>query len=120
MPGRILKYAIGLSLLVWSSCTTHREKMQHIRPLQSTDIVLDDLLTLNFSEARHFIRLVSESHPDFVAQVKQWQEQERNLLKSITHHVPLFEFWLPDKPNPDKSSRNEFLAMVSRMLENNQ
>lgn len=97
-----------------------QEKEATYQPIQSTDLVLDNLLTLNFSEAQHFTKLMSESHPSFVSSAIRWQEQEKSMLKSFIQNVPLFEIWLPDNPNPDKSSRKAFSAMVSKMLDNNQ
>jgi hypothetical protein len=96
-----------------------QEKEAAFQPLQNSDVVLENLFTLNFSEVQHFIRFVIESHPHFVPRIGEWQKQEKTLLKSILHTIPLFDLQLPEKPIPSQSFRKEFSVLVSSMLDNN-
>jgi hypothetical protein len=69
----------------------------NISRLQPTDEIIEDLLEMNFYEARHFIQLVEKSFKGlgFSDWLETWKESEQRLLTQLLHETSLFRLDLP-------------------------
>jgi len=75
-----------------------------IQPQPYSDALLDELIAMNFSEARHFLHLVQKcgAQPAYESWLAQWQERERKILWSVLHQTPIYRLILPQGAHPER------------------
>lgn len=93
-----------------------REKAE-LRPLADSAAALDELIEMNFEEARHFIHLASAVHPDFDQRLAAWQRRERELLAAVIEKVPLYELVLPYTTQDFRSAQMRISALLLSIME---
>ena len=64
-------------------------------PIQNLDQTTEDLLEMNFSEARHFLSLLKKAGALNDGWLKAWKETEHNLLASLVRKIPVYRLVLP-------------------------
>lgn len=92
---------------------------------QATKILIDnnvddavtELLEMNFSEAHHFIELVSAINPDFDNILLRWKQRESELLRQFISKTPLYELYLPNQSDDFRKSSNEVSSLVMSILD---
>ncbi len=69
----------------------------NLTALSPDDCLVDDLIGMNFREARHFLHLLvkSQSVANFQAWLASWQECERQLLQTRMAEIPIYLLELP-------------------------
>jgi len=87
-----------------------------IRPVTDPNAALDELIEMNFSEARHFIQLVSAVQVDFGQRLIDWQALERSLLAEIIAQVPLYELIMPFTTKDFKAAQKEISNLLLSIL----
>jgi hypothetical protein len=86
--------------------------------LDAHQVPVESLLTMNFFEARHFIRLIKKSLPELEdAWLLDWRARERMLLEQMTMTIPFYRLSLPVRPSDLHAIRSQLLALVEPILE---
>jgi hypothetical protein len=89
-----------------------------LNTLDSHQVPMESLLTMNFFEARHFIRLVKKHHPDSSEDwLDDWRARERTLLERMTRTIPFYRLTVPAKPSDFREIRSELVDVVGPILE---
>jgi hypothetical protein len=80
--------------------------------------LVEDLLDMNFLEARHFLKLfnISDTRIDFVEWLAEWKELESNMLKEILQSVPVYQLFLPAKTKIDPANRRQVFDLFGKLL----
>ena len=76
------------ALLLLRASNSNKPRLE---PVTSNMEAIDELLRINFFEARHFIELVGGSGDWLDA----WKERERGLIADLTNRVPTYKLHLP-------------------------
>lgn len=109
-PGREHRFRARLGAIVWIQRTAATQSA--LVPMKPTAAEVDQLLAVNFHEARHFVALV-QAQPDFDPQIlTRWREQERALLAALAAGQPWYRLVLPAR-RPDRS----FLDALSHLIQ---
>jgi len=86
--------------------------------LNPHQIPVESLLTMNYFEARHFIRLIKKNLPDLGEEwLLDWRSRERTLLEQMTRTTPFFRLSLPMRPSDLHAIRSQLLEAVEPILE---
>lgn len=86
--------------------------------LNPHQVPIESLLTMNFFEARHFIRLIKKSLPDLGEDwLMDWRARERTLLEQMTRTIPFYRLSLPVRPSDLHAIRSRLLESVEPILE---
>jgi len=94
-PGRpVAQEATPAGLVLLNRTATTAPSLVSLSP---EDLPVDDLIKMNFGEARHFLHLLAKSQavpnlPDWQA---DWQECERRLLRNRMMEFPIYSLELP-------------------------
>lgn len=69
----------------------------HLSPMEAGELPLDQLIAMNFYEARYFLNLLKKCNAtaDFPAWLRSWQERERALLGERLQEIPTYRLMLP-------------------------
>lgn len=70
-------------------------------PVKNLDESANDLLTMNFSEARHFLTLLRKAGKLNSDWLETWKRTELGLLSGILHKFPVYRLVLPLMNQPD-------------------
>jgi hypothetical protein len=75
----------------------------NLRRVQNIAQIVEELLDMNFYEARYFIQLLSKVHPDIDRFISDWKLKERSILTEIMNNIPIYELWRShvSKTNPE-------------------
>ncbi len=89
-----------------------------IRPLSDEDFPFEDLIAMNFSEARHFIHLIRKhaAVPDVDAWVAAWRARESALLRARKWEIPAFVLTLPQAVGDVALARQHVVAGINQIL----
>jgi len=82
--------------------------------ISELDSVVQELVEMNFFEARHFISLVKAAGLYSEAWYQQWFEHERSNLYSFFNNVPLFKLTLPKRSTDQSNDR--ILSMIEEIV----
>jgi hypothetical protein len=94
-PGRpVAVKAIPAALVVLQRGEVSQPVLRQI-PLEQAPI--NDLLEMNFGEARNFLDLTmrSLSAPGWIAMVEQWRHNEQAVLQQVVQRVPVYSLTIP-------------------------
>jgi hypothetical protein len=82
--------------------------------IEAEEEVIDNLVKMNFTEARHFIELIRRDFDeiDFKNWLHEWEERERILLIGILKASPLFRLELP----PSKYASDQYGRQLLDLL----
>jgi hypothetical protein len=83
--------------------------------LSGGEIPVDELLRMNFTEARHFIRLVQPFSGQGFDRgwLEEWKERESDLLRSYSRRSPVYRLRLPQ----DVSRKDGIGVRLLQLLE---
>jgi len=88
-------------------------------PIRQDELPVQDLVTMNFYEARYFLQLLEKSHalPDITAWVNKWQAIETVLLRSCLSQIPVYQLSLPAQvTRPADLRRQVFIQLAGLLL----
>lgn len=86
--------------------------------LDPHQVPVESLLTMNFFEARHFIRLIKKHLPELGDDwLLDWRARERTLLEQMTRTTPFYRLSLPVRPSGLHALRSQLLESVEPILE---
>jgi hypothetical protein len=89
-----------------------------LNELDPHQVPVESLLTMNFFEARHFIRLIKKNQPELDEEwLLSWRARERTLLEQMTRTIPFFRLSLPARPSGLHVARAQLLEVVGPILE---
>lgn len=89
-----------------------------LNELDPHQVPVQSLLTMNFFEARHFIRLVKKNLPQLSDDwLLDWKARELTLLEQMTRTLPFYRLSLPARPSDLHALRSELLDLVEPILE---
>jgi len=90
----------------------------HLKRLSSGEIPLDDLIEMNFWEARHFIALVKQAHvfsdPD--TWIGQWRLDEYNLLSKRLEEISAYTLELPQEAERTLEFKQKLIAIIDQLI----
>ena len=81
------------------------------------ELVLRDLVEMNFGEARHFVRLAWGPEGWERPQVRGWRERERDLLERWSEGVPFYRLDLPPARARSEVSRAAIIDLLQPLVE---
>lgn len=64
-------------------------------PIRKLDETADDLLEMNFGEARHFIKLLNKAGALNIEWLTAWKDTEQDLLSNLLVKIPAYRLVLP-------------------------
>lgn len=93
----------------------HRPSLQR---LAEDEIPLDELISMNFYEARHFLNLLHKCQAiaNLSAWLQSWQEREQTLLQARLQEIPVYRLDLPSKIRSPKSFRTLLVEELRGLL----
>jgi len=106
---------LAACLLLSRSQNESEPCLQRIEVEQS---VVDELLEMNFSEARHFLKLLtlSAALPNYSAWLSEWKSRESDLLKACLEGSKVFQMSIPAKMAVDPAGRHKLFKLVAGVL----
>ncbi len=91
-PGRpIADSAVPAALLL-----LERGASAALTPVDDRSAVADELLDMNFGEARHFLKLLSKAGALDAAWLESWKQAEKALLENLLADIPVYRLVLPN------------------------
>jgi hypothetical protein len=115
-----LKVANSANLAGFVLLSRSNDEVNPCLDLVKTDpSLVEDLLDMNFLEARHFLKLVfiSDSRTDFDDWLAEWKGWESNILREILERVPAYQLNLPVKNKLDPVNRRRVYDLFEKLLE---
>jgi len=96
----------------------HSTQRPGLQPLAENELPLDELIAMNFSEARHFLNLLEKRQAiaDHSTWLQGWQEHERRLLQARLQEIPVYRLELPGKIRSHASFRSMLVAELTALL----
>jgi hypothetical protein len=92
-PGKaIADTAIPVAILLLERADV---RSPELLPINSLDETVNDLIEMNFGEARHFLTLLRKAGALDESWLAAWKETERNLLSKILAQTPTYQLVLP-------------------------
>jgi hypothetical protein len=86
--------------------------------LNSMQYVLDDLIKMNFYEARHFLALLQKQKlPQFDDFLQAWQKRETELLQQVMSKVAVYELNIPDRIVSPEAIRTQVVELARKLVE---
>ena len=116
-PGRpIAQEATPVGLVLLDRTATTEPRLVSLTP---EDFPIDDLVRMNFREARHFLHLLAKSQAviDFQDWQTAWRERERNLLKNRVAEIPIYSLELPRSQNSPSAYLQELTVKLMQIIE---
>jgi hypothetical protein len=79
---------------------------------------IDDLLAMNFFEARHYLSLVEKSKSliNFKDWLDKWKGREAKLLAQRLHEIPINLLYLPKSAKPSKTMKGKLVERLDSMV----
>lgn len=89
-----------------------------LTPAVNKDGLVEDLLEMNFNEARHFCMLVKKARGTGVAQdwLDSWRQRERQLIEAVLQAAPIYWLDLPTHPETDRMGK-DLEDMLTNLLD---
>jgi hypothetical protein len=90
-----------------------------LKRIDPEDLPLDELVGMNFYEARHFIDLVRATHGNAVPSnwLQGWKDRERSLLHDYLQNASVYELDLPRKARSHEQFGQQVLMSLEPLLE---
>jgi hypothetical protein len=116
-PGHTIAREAQLAALILLRRTDIRRPV--LKRIDFKDLPLDELIGMNFFEARHFIQLVESSPGDVVPScwLDQWKDRERTLLGDVLRNASIYTLELPLQSGGSTPYGQEVLDLVTSLLE---
>jgi hypothetical protein len=115
-PGREAKMRANPAALVLLDRADVREPV--VQSINDREAVCDDLLAMNFYEARHYLNLVEKSNAvdDFKPWLDDWQQQEKSLLSQRIREIPVNLLSLPNNTQPSKTANEKLVTKLDSLV----
>ena len=94
-PGRpVAINAIPAALVVLQRGEVSQPVLRQLLPEQ---VPIDDLLAMNFDEARNYLELTNRSlsAPAWISMVEQWRRNEQTVLQQVVQRIPVYTLIIP-------------------------
>jgi len=93
-------------------------QLPQLKRLSSDEMPLDDLIEMNFWEARHFIALVKQAgvftDPD--TWIRQWRLDEYNLLSKRLEEISAYSLELPQAVGRTLEFKKKLIAIIDQLV----
>jgi len=91
-----------------------------LRKKESIHDALDELIQMNFYEARHFIRLFGNTLEDQAREIwlNDWKKNERTILGKILQETSLFQLELPHQQNVSTQYGEVLVDLITPLFAN--
>ena len=103
--------------------TLRRDKNSEPAIYPITDIpgLVDELVEMNFGEARHYISLVNKSNAvsDSTAWISAWKKREQLLIESRLAEMPAYQLHIPEIAPSRNFSQPALLELLAQLAEHN-
>jgi len=88
-------------------------------PLDANELLVGELINMNFYEARHFLNLVQKSGSitDYETWLEGWQGCEQALLQERLREVPVYRLELPGEVHSPMAFRGALVDELTRLVE---
>jgi len=118
-PGRAVEMSAEPAAIVLLGRSPDKAVQRPVlSPVPADEAPVDQLISMNFYEARHFLNLVEKSRavPDFPSWLKAWQECERDLLRQRLGEIPAYQLELPDGVGAPAAMRSELVKELAGLI----
>jgi hypothetical protein len=92
-------------------------KHPEITKIDENALPLDEILDMNFSESRYFLKLMNRVGGNAPGWDAAWVNRERELLESWSRSTPFYKLELPSEVVPDKVFRDQLVELLTTLLE---
>ena len=115
-PGRPAAFSAQPVALV--NLTRANVPAPRLRLLGLDESPLDELIEMNFREARHFLSLLEKAKavPDLEAWISQWKARERLLLEKRLQEIPVYLLELPMQTASPKAYRQALAEKFIQLI----
>lgn len=86
-----------------------------LEELKDKQVAVDELVEMNFYEARHFVALMKKSGKYSETWYQQWHSLEKDRLFSLLGSIPVYKFVLPYYSDKAKQSQ-ELLRSINELV----
>lgn len=88
-------------------------------PLAFSEERLNELMEMNFFEARHFLTLAAKALPADVYEpwLAGWRERETRLIRSVLNETPLYRLMLPKSRQNTAEFRQSLAAVLNQLVD---
>jgi hypothetical protein len=121
-PGRAVeKSAKPAAIILLERSPAAAEQRPVLSSVPAGETPLDRLISMNFFEARHFLKLVQKGRAvaDFSSWSLAWQQCERDLLRQRLDEIPVYRLKLAGEMQAPAAMRSELVeeleSLVSRV-----
>ena len=89
-----------------------------LQPLEDTNLVVQELIGINFYEARHFLELLREHLDESTvdALLQEWRDIEAGLFQELLHDTPAYRLTLPKTQDKQPKRGGSLKGLVSGFL----
>jgi hypothetical protein len=103
-------------VIILAKGQAHAPRLIEVEP---TEEIVDELLDMNFFEARHFIALLERisKEQSFDTWLGLWKEKERGLLQRILRETALYRLDLPNIKQGDQQFGRDLVELLSPLIE---
>lgn len=94
-PGRpVAMQAVPAGLVVLERGDVSQPVLRQLPPEQAP---VDDLLTMNFGEARHYLELLGKCLPaaEWQGLAADWRQREKAVLQQVVQRIPVYSLTIP-------------------------
>jgi len=113
-PGRpVAEKAVPAGLVVLERGEVSQPVLRQLPPEQAS---IEDLLAMNFGEARHYLDLVGRCLPagEWQTLVADWRQREKAVLQQVVQRIPVYSLTIPQQvAQLDNSALFESLASLA-------
>jgi hypothetical protein len=113
-PGRpVAERAVPAGLVVLERGEVSQPVLRQLPPAQAP---IDDLLAMNFGEARHYLDLVGRCLPaaEWQTLAADWRQREKAVLQQVVQRIPVYSLTIPQQvAQLDNSALFESLASLA-------
>jgi hypothetical protein len=112
-PGRpVAEKAVPAGLVVLERGDVSQPVLRQLPPEQAP---IDDLLAMNFGEARHYLDLVGKCLPaaEWQSLAADWRQREKIVLQQVVQRIPVYSLTIPQQVGQmDNAALFESLASL--------
>ena len=90
-------------------------------PITNLPELVNELVEMNFGEARHYINLVNKSGAvsDSTAWLSAWKKREQMLIENRLAEIPAYQLHIPEIAPSHNFSQPALLELLAGLAENN-
>jgi len=101
---------------------TEKDQHPNLHRIRTDEFPLEDLIAMNFYEARHFLYLVQKAgvFPDLDSWVQDWRSRERELLQKRYLEIPAYILEMPRQIDASREFQASLVDTLAGLVDSKQ